>query len=200
MSSPFEYPDSPLVRRHGPLGYEWAISYRPWLRDEFSFRCAFCLIREAWLPNDLEVEHFEPAAKAPDVELDYNNLLYACRNCNAMKGSRTVPDPTFEFVRGAIAIDDNGALHAKSLRARELVLTLGLNAPRMRSFRRLWIGIVRMAKEHDPELYCQMMGYPKDLPDLSTLRPPSGNDKPEGVESSFFARRSRGKLSEVYRF
>jgi len=197
MSSPFEYPTSPLVRRHEPLGYEWAISYRPWLRDEFGFRCVFCLVREAWMPNDLEVEHFQPAAKTPEVELDYNNLLYACRACNSTKGSRTVPDPTVELLRDEISVDETGVLHANSHLARELILVLGLNEPRMQSFRLLWIRMVKMAKDHDPILYRRLMGYPDDLPDLSTLRPPGGNNKPDGVESSFLARRNRGELPAV---
>ena len=46
MNSPFEYPSSPHRRRHGPLGYADYASFRPWLRDEFSFRCVYCLLRE----------------------------------------------------------------------------------------------------------------------------------------------------------
>ncbi len=37
--SPFIYPARPHTRRHGPQGYAGYASYRPWLRDEFSFRC-----------------------------------------------------------------------------------------------------------------------------------------------------------------
>ncbi len=39
MTDPFSYPNRPHVRRHGPRGYANYESYRPWLRDEFSFRC-----------------------------------------------------------------------------------------------------------------------------------------------------------------
>lgn len=48
---PFEYPSAPLVRRHGPVGYLDYSSFRPWLRDEFGFRCVYCLRREQWEPN-----------------------------------------------------------------------------------------------------------------------------------------------------
>ena len=44
----FTYPSEPDVRRHGPQGYADAASYRPWLRDEFAFRCVYCLFREQW--------------------------------------------------------------------------------------------------------------------------------------------------------
>ena len=48
MMFPFEYPSEPHQRRHGPKGYADAASYSPWLRDEFSFRCVYCLKRETW--------------------------------------------------------------------------------------------------------------------------------------------------------
>ncbi len=39
MTPLFVYPTLPHVRRHGPRGYADYPSYRPWLRDEFAFRC-----------------------------------------------------------------------------------------------------------------------------------------------------------------
>lgn len=48
MTTPFIYPAVPHVRRHGPMGYADVTSFRPWLRDEFSFRCVYCLLREQW--------------------------------------------------------------------------------------------------------------------------------------------------------
>jgi len=41
------------------------------------------------------------------------------------------------------------------------------------------------------------MGYPDDLPDFSRLKPP-GNKKPKGINDSYYARRVRGELPEVY--
>ena len=32
----------------GPRGYSEHENYRPWLRDEFAFRCVYCLARERW--------------------------------------------------------------------------------------------------------------------------------------------------------
>jgi hypothetical protein len=46
----FQYPRQAHVRRHGPLGYVNYQSYKPWLRDEFEFRCVYCLWRERWRP------------------------------------------------------------------------------------------------------------------------------------------------------
>jgi hypothetical protein len=44
----FIYPHHPHVRRHSPRGYRDYRSYKPWLRDEFDFRCVYCLWRERW--------------------------------------------------------------------------------------------------------------------------------------------------------
>lgn len=39
----------------------------------------------------------------------------------------------------------------------------------------------------------RLLGYPTDLPNLTTLQPPS-NTRPEGIAESHFARRERGEL------
>ncbi len=46
----FTYPPPVTERRHGPGGYVDYGSYRPWLRDEFVFRCVYCLNRD---PGDV---------------------------------------------------------------------------------------------------------------------------------------------------
>ena len=58
----YRYPSRPHLRKHGPRGYRTAVDFRPWLRDEFLFRCVYCLERE------------------------YDNLLYVCQACNLRKG------------------------------------------------------------------------------------------------------------------
>ncbi len=57
----FDYPEIPHERRHGPTGYADHITYRPWLRDEFTFRCVYCLLREQWgrVMSEFDVEHFQ---------------------------------------------------------------------------------------------------------------------------------------------
>ena len=80
----FTYPTEPHLRRHGPHGYADAASYRPWLRDEFAFRCVYCLVRAQWLKlrGTFSVEHFLPIASYPDDRLSYDNLPYGCSACN----------------------------------------------------------------------------------------------------------------------
>jgi hypothetical protein len=76
---PFLCPESPHVRRHKPFGYSTYESFRPWLRDEFLFRCVYCLKREQWgiVKSQYTLEHFLPQARFPEIVLDYENLLYS---------------------------------------------------------------------------------------------------------------------------
>ena len=79
--TPFDYPAGPHRRRHGPKGYAAPESFRPWLRDEFAFRCVYCLRRERWEPglSAFEIDHWKPAAQHPSLALDYDNLLILLR-------------------------------------------------------------------------------------------------------------------------
>ena len=90
-----------FTRRHGPEGYTNYRSYRNWLRDEFAFRCVYCLHREQWYGRSgtFDLDHFVPTAADPEGELLYTNLLYAWRTCNRAKQAVLgLPDP----VRGAV--------------------------------------------------------------------------------------------------
>jgi 5-methylcytosine-specific restriction endonuclease McrA len=82
MSDPFVYPSGPLKRRHGPRGYADYQNYRPWLRDEFSFRCVYCLLREQWgqMRGGHAIDHFLPVVQYPKRVNNYDNLVYACGN------------------------------------------------------------------------------------------------------------------------
>src|SRR5712691_10153 len=93
--TPFTYPDVPYVRRHGPQGYAHYTSYRPWLRDDFSFRCVYCLLREQWghVAGLFDLDHFLPTAQHPQAHGRYDNLLYGCARCNAAKADAVIPDP-----------------------------------------------------------------------------------------------------------
>src|SRR5438045_7926484 len=88
----FQYPPPLLLRRHGPRGYADYQFYKPWLRDEFTFRCVYCLWSERWEANGhhgFGVEHVQPQATTPEQRLDYDNLVYACNTCNSTR--RDVP-------------------------------------------------------------------------------------------------------------
>lgn len=198
--NPFTYPATVHIRRHGPQGYADPNSYRPWLRDEFSFRCVYCLLREQWgqVRGFYAIDHFLAVAHHPDQALVYDNLLYACAGCNAVKAARAVPDPLVVLTSEAVRVTEDGRLHADTQEVARLIELLGLDCDQLAEFRMLWMGIVALAKQHEPALYQKLMGYPADLPDLAALRPPGGNMRPGGIEQSCYARRQSGTLPETY--
>ena len=199
MPAPFSYPAQSHLRRHGPRGYAQHEAFRPWLRDEFEFRCVFCLRREQWdRASTLEIEHFQATARKPSSELDYDNLLYACSRCNSAKGVREVTDPTQLLLADTVSVEPRGRLVGLTDATRRLIAEMRLNHPRLVHFRRLWLEVVAMANRFAPELYRQLMGYPDDLPNLGRLRPPQGNKRTDGIANSCYERRKRGELPETY--
>jgi len=195
----FDYPDYASERRHGPEGYTAYESFRPWLRDEFTFRCVYCLKRESWgqVTGEFELDHFEPQSITPDRKFDYQNLVYACRRCNAAKFEQRIDDPWDLLFKGSVKVITCGEIVGMSIESRRLILQLDLNSPSLRRWRVMWMRIFELARERDPWLYRQLAGFPANLPDLSRLRPPK-NHRPEGIESSWFAKRYRGELPAGY--
>lgn len=90
-------PQSRIERRHRPAdvtgrrGYQ---SFRPCLRWEFGFTCAFCLLHESDLAEHgveglglMSVEHFIPVSAEDALINDYENCFYVCRFCNGARGT-----------------------------------------------------------------------------------------------------------------
>lgn len=194
----FTYPAS-VTRRHGPGGYADHASYGPWLRDEFTFRCVYCLEREVWARTvgKFAIDHFLPVSIRPDLELEYSNLLYSCTACNSLKGDRIVPDPTAHLLAATVTVDDDGVIRGTTRESRRIISRLQLDGPEATEFRKRLLAILRLAEAHDPDLFARLMGFPDDLPDLTKLKPVS-NARPEGVAESWHARRLRGELPATY--
>lgn len=85
-------PNEKTERRHTPpqatgrFGYQ---NYRPCLRWDFGFTCAFCLLHEGDLAEFgaegmgvTWIEHFTPASVEAETINDYENCFYTCRFCN----------------------------------------------------------------------------------------------------------------------
>jgi len=200
MATGFDYPEPSATRRHGPQGYASYDSYRPWLRDEFAFRCVYCLIREQWgrITGEFHLDHYLPQLIDARRAAQYANLLYSCASCNLSKGSRLTPDPTTALTADQVFIDDAGAIVGLTENAVRLIRVLDLDDEEHRQWRRLWMRILELAKRHEPQLHEQLLGFPDDLPDLSSLRPPGGNLRPEGIAQSYFAQRKQGRLAATY--
>jgi hypothetical protein len=196
----FDYPSNLSRRRHGPQGYVDFASFRPWLRDEFTFRCIYCLLREQWgrVLGEFDIDHFVPQATDPEQSTTYDNLVYSCARCNLVKSVQKVPDPIATLASGNLRVQPDGSLECYSDDAEALVLLLDLNSPEMISWRLLWTRIIELARDYDTSLYERLMGFPGDLPNLGRLRPPGGNSRPDGIASSYYAQRSRGELPRAY--
>jgi hypothetical protein len=196
----FEYPNQPHARRHGPTGYQDYNSYREWLRDEFTFRCVYCLHREQWYGRSatFHVEHFIPVTVDPDGECEYSNLLYACATCNeAKKAILGVPNPCEIGFHECLRVNLDGTVEALNVRGEKLSQILRLNSEKNVSHRSRWMRTLETLQTARPSLYQEYMTFPDDLPDLRRKRV-SGNTKPDGVNSCYFALRERGQLPDIY--
>lgn len=195
----FEYPEPRAERTHGPAQYASYESYRPWLRDEFTFRCVYCLKRETWgqVASEFELDHFAPQVLSPDRKLDYFNLVYSCRRCNAVKLDQVIDDPLALLSSPVVTALPDGHLISRVPKVKRIIQQIDLNSPKLLRWRVMWMRIVDLAAEHEPALARQLTGFPDDLPDLAKLRPPS-NSRPEGVGVSWYAKRQKGQLPASY--
>ncbi len=195
----FDHPELRSERIHGPAGYASYESFRPWLRDEFTFRCVYCLKRETWgqVTGEFELDHFQPQSLAPHRRLDYFNLVYACRRCNSVKLDQPIDDSLTILSSESAAVLPDGDLVSDRPEAKRLIQQLDLNSPKLRKWRVMWMRIVDLAKQQDADLYQQLTAFPEDLPNLSRLRP-SSNSSLGGIEISWYAKRHRGQLPDSY--
>ena len=147
----FRHPESPRERLHGPAGYADYASYRPWLRDEFSYRCVYCLIREQWgrVTGEFDLDHFLPQATDPALAQDYDNLVYSCHRCNLRKADDTIPDPLAALTSQTVRIHFDGTLGGMTPEANGIIRKLFLNSPEMIRWRKMWIRICELAAEYD---------------------------------------------------
>lgn len=198
----FEYPSTRHIRRHGPIGYSNYESYRDWLRDEFEFRCVYCLQREKWCNRvtTFHIDHSVPVISCPSRKCDYTNLLYSCSTCNsAKKDILGLADPCSIPFSQCLQVLSNGEVEALSIEGERLLEVLRLNNKSNVSCRSRWIRTLIALQLKEPSLYQEYMGYPDDLPDLRPPRKcPPNNSFPEGALNCFFAQRERGDLPTIY--
>ncbi len=197
IPQPFAYPPGPHVRRHGPAGWKNYGRYRPWLRDEFCFRCVYCLIREPWIDmrRGYQIDHFVPQKIRPDLKAEYDNLLYLCAACNNLKGAALLPDPCEVALESCLRFLQDGTVEALRVEGERIIEILQLDDPRLVDMRRRKIGILNSLAVNNWLLFAGEMSFPKDLPNL-TAEPPPNNTRPEGLQLSWHS--LRNELPEVY--
>lgn len=197
----FAYPEQVAGRKHGPRGYAHYEGYRDWLRDEFLYRCAYCLMRESWLRGRLgfQIDHCIPQSQYPVGRLDYGNLVYTCPWCNQAKAGVAVPNPTEVAYGTALRVNEDGIVEAKNELGLVLLEGLRLDHPELTYQRRLVLRIVRLAEEkNNVAMLLRLLSYPDKLPNLRAKRPPGGNTRPDGIAMCSYELRREGKLVTIY--
>jgi len=196
----YEYPTEPHARRHGPAGYKDYASYRDWLRDEFTFRCVYCLHREQWYGRGatFHIDHFTPVASDEDGKCEYTNLLYVCATCNeAKKAVLGVPNPCVVAFGKCLRILPDGRIEALNNDGKKLRQVLRLDSATNVRNRSRWMRNLETLKIGNPSLYQEYLGFPDDLPDLREKHVPT-NTKPKGAANCYFVVRERGELPQMY--
>lgn len=201
----FDYPPRPRVRKHGPVGYTDPASFKDWLRDEFAFRCVYCLVRERWYPNGHQgfgVEHAKPTSRFPDLSGVYENLVYACNRCNSHKRDLPLLDPGAAAFGEHLRIHPTGAIQGLTAEGRNVILVLRLDFPEVQRVRENYLKLFLAAQKHPDNpliqsLFQTAFGFPDDLPNLAALRP-LGNSRPEALRDCFHQQRLEGRLPETY--
>jgi hypothetical protein len=140
----------PIRRRHKPRRGAFKV-YRPCLRWEFGFTCAFCLLHEADIcpvggargSGLFTIEHGRPQSLAGRLAHRYGNCFYACRYCNEArkakpnrnaKGERLLNPCTDSWSENFIV--DGDQLLPRNANASYTAEAYNLNDPRKRAFRR----------------------------------------------------------------
>ena len=154
----FLYPDEPPLRRHGPSGYKTYESYREWLRDEFSFRCVYTLVREAWIGRKahFEIDHFAPQSEREDLTCEYDNLLYLTHRANLVRGKRSLPDPCYVAL-GLMVDPDTGEISASNEFGSRVISILKLDSHDATQDRLKWLRILRSVAQTDEEEFRRLL-------------------------------------------
>ena len=196
----FAYPKEQHRRRHGPTGYTIPETYREWLRDDFSYRCVYSLIREQWISRkaNFDIDHLESRSSRSDLVCDYNNLLYVTHRVNLVHGKRPLPDPCKVALGKCLEVDpETGEIRALNDVGGRIISILKLDSDDATADRLMWLRILRCAAQGDEGLFRRLIGYPSDLYDLSKAQE-ENNSRPSGIAESAFECDQAGTLPEWY--
>ena len=82
---------SRFVRHENPPYFQNYQDYRPFLRRDFRFFCAYCERNEFVLGGSefFEIDHFRPVHLFPEHTSRYTNLYYVCGKCADSEGCRS---------------------------------------------------------------------------------------------------------------
>ncbi len=139
---------SPQHNHNFQKPYKSYRSYKKYLVLDFNNCCGYCNGHDTWNggPKSYHIDHFAPQDKFPQLETQYDNLIYACPSCNLAKSNKwysnnsntnshfingkglqkpTEIDFNIHFVR-----DADGAIQGNTVEGVFMVKTLKLNLER----------------------------------------------------------------------
>lgn len=106
------------------------------LIDRLGEYCSYCEMR---ISASLAVEHCQPKSQHPELELEWDNFLLACTNCNSTKGKKDVIledyywvhiDNTFRafiYLEGGRIRCNPGLTNKEKIKAEETIKLVGLD-------------------------------------------------------------------------
>jgi len=77
-----------FTRSIPPEQFKQYESYKPYLRKDFEYCCAYCLRPETNFGGEAcgEIDHLCPQSVDEGLVCEYTNLYWSCRECNSNKG------------------------------------------------------------------------------------------------------------------
>ena len=134
------------IKRSNPPHFNDYHKYKSYLMNDFSNRCAYCNLFDKSITTPFEIDHFIPKnafkTEKPDLETDYNNLVYACKKCNIAKSSKFEGDlslkvPTNNLFYDPVLVDYNtifyrnefGAIDSNDKKGKKMIVLLKLYRP-----------------------------------------------------------------------
>ena len=121
--------------------------YRENLKEDFKNRCAYCNMPDNIIaPESFEIDHFIPKNAfeniRPELEYEYDNLMYSCPKCNGNKSDKYKGDINNgkienEFFYNPVEIDYNkifyrneyGGISSEDKKGKEMIISLKLFSP-----------------------------------------------------------------------
>jgi hypothetical protein len=138
-----------LRRRPNPPTRRNYQAYKPFLREDFEYRCVYCDVHENELggPRIYTVEHFKPKSIFTELETTYTNLLYGCAICNTYKGNdwpsndpladgKGYIDPCDHDYADHIALSPESKFEGQTDVGRYMIKRMHLNRPQLITVRK----------------------------------------------------------------
>ena len=169
-----------FTRSTSPKQFSDYAKYRPYLRVDFCYRCAYCLRQEGHNGGEANfcIDHHQPVRGAfgkPDLECEYTNLYYTCCECNENKADKWPTEAQrqkgYRFLNPCQPEDDhslhwvfhsNGTLEALTNVGKYTEIMLLLSRPGLQYWRAKMYLLQQKAEEIENTLFPQLEPQDRD--------------------------------------